>query len=251
MKQPIFQIMINPIDKQVNFIYNFVKDSINDDIDWYLKDFNLDKSELIALSNEELKEKINQSVSEIYLQRADDFMQMLDELCKKVDENYQFVLDEFSRIFGVGYKDEQEYKVCIGVSQICPRYLSDYSFDVCLNHSIDDNFETILHELTHFYWFDKITKLYPNIKKSEFEQPHLTWLLSEIVVDAILKNSNFNKFLVYKPAYNYFYEVDFNGKNMMDLFSDMYKKSKDMEEFIVASTEFVNGNKDFFKKLID
>ena len=41
MKQPIFQVVIKPIDKQVNFIYNFVKASINEDINWYLKDFNL------------------------------------------------------------------------------------------------------------------------------------------------------------------------------------------------------------------
>jgi len=247
MKKPNFKIYIKPIEKELEVIYSFVLERKNNK--WILEYFNIDYNVFYSKNLEDRKEFLKKFVYKKYKEEKKQFDFKIYKINEKLNENLDLILNEFANIFNICYDGEEIYKVEMGISPMCPRYLDEKSFDINVLSNINYNFQIILHEMVHFYWFKKLKSLYPNIERREFERPRLSWLLSEIVVDPILKNTGLSKFIVNNPAYEIFYESEINGQNLIEKFNDIYKNSNNIEGFIKESMEFVMLNKTFFENL--
>lgn len=197
MKKPIFKFKIDEINDQVHFTKGYL-DNCNDD-DHLFNFLSISNQVYKGLKEDEKIEFLENFYKEKYQLNKQKFEKIEKEITQKINQNYTLIVDEFARIFDVKYKGLQEYEIYWGICPICPRFLDYFCFNLCINDSCEENFETLLHEMTHFYWFDLFKKEYPQIDKTQYETPHLPWLISEIVVDCILKNSKFSQFIVYPP----------------------------------------------------
>ena len=157
------------------------------------------------------------------------------------DKHQNRIFEEFSTIFNLSYKGSRECLGEININPVCPRFYDDWSFDVSFS-DISNVIETTLHELTHFFWFDKWKTVFPDWKRSDFESPSLVWLFSEIAIDAIFKNTWFKKLSSEKPAYDCFYNIEINGLNMLDYLNTLFKKNT-IEDFMKKGYEYIKSNK--------
>lgn len=143
---------------------------------------------------------------------------------------------------------KEEITAYVGLIPIFPRYLESFSFAFCPNLDDKKIIETIAHETCHFAWFKKFKSMYPNINESTFENPHIEWKLSEMVVDPILNSkevqSVFNE-LFKERAYDNFYSITYKDKNVMKELINIFNKEDKIEEKIKTSYEYI---KEVFKE---
>ncbi|MFQ6704385.1 MAG: hypothetical protein ACLRFP_04880 [Alphaproteobacteria bacterium] len=131
----------------------------------------------------------------------------------------------------------------VGLNPICPRDLSDNSFSVY--YYFDPNYAVAvaLHEITHFVWFNAWQKHFHD-DEEEYNFPHLKWLLSELVVETIIRNSEIAK-LISPPqyiAYDYFYRMDIDGKPIFDTLHDMHTNRKSFTDFMETAYDWIRKN---------
>jgi len=55
----------------------------------------------------------------------------------------------------------------------------------------------MIHEISHFYFFQKFSEIYPEIGKDKYDSPHIEWLMSEIMVENILNDERMQKVFKY------------------------------------------------------
>ena len=131
----------------------------------------------------------------------------------------------------------------VGLNPICPRNVSDHTFDIY--HYFETNYaiSTALHEITHFAWFTFWQKHFKD-DPEEYDFPQLKWLLSEIVVETIIRNSDIET-LAEPPqyiAYSYFYDMTINGELIFDTMKRMYLERKDIYDFMERSYAWIKDN---------
>lgn len=77
------------------------------------------------------------------------------------------------------------------------------------------------------------------------------WLFSESAIDALFKEPLLKKYCYKeKPAYEYFYDVTLQEKNMIQVFAKLYRKSLSIEDFMIQGYHLIQANKEFFEKLV-
>lgn len=128
------------------------------------------------------------------------------------------------------------------LNPVCPRYIKDSSFSVFYKQKPEHAIPTAFHEMTHFVWFH-FWHEYFNDDITEYESPHLKWLLSEIVVETIMRNSKIND-ICQQPqyAYSYFYNMGIDGRLLFDTMKMFYTHSKTLREFMEQSYKYVQSN---------
>ncbi len=113
----------------------------------------------------------------------------------------------------------------IAYNPICPRYLPDNAFDVFYLNSERGALGMAIHEVIHFVWFYVWNRHFGD-KVEEYETPHLKWILSEMVVDTIMRDERLASINPYYQnggcVYNYFYTMNIGGKNILETLYGMY-----------------------------
>lgn len=139
----------------------------------------------------------------------------------------------------------------VGLDPICPRNISDHSFHIYHYFETGYAMSTALHEITHFVWFYFWQKHFKD-KPDEYDYPHLKWLLSEIVVETIIRNSKIND-LIKQPqyiAYSYFYCMEIGGELIFDTMKKLYLERKDIYDFMEKSYDWIQKNETELRKKI-
>lgn len=125
-------------------------------------------------------------------------------------------------------------------SPICPRYLDRNSFDNFYLESEKGALGTALHEIIHFIWFYVWHQNFGDAY-SEYETPHLKWILSEMVVEPIMRDDRLggiNPYYADKSCvYSYFYTMKIDGKDILDTLYEMLK-SMPMRDFMESSYKY-------------
>lgn len=139
----------------------------------------------------------------------------------------------------------------VGLNPICPRYIPNHSFT--LYHFFDPQYSMslALHEITHFVWFYFWQKHF-NDDVAEYDFPHIKWLLSELVVETIIRNSRIND-LTEMPlyiAYYYFYDMTINGVLIFDTLKELYLNRKDIYDFMEKSFDWIKKNETELRRKI-
>ena len=131
----------------------------------------------------------------------------------------------------------------VGLNPICPRNISDHSFHVYHYFETTYAMSTALHEITHFAWFYFWQKHFKD-NPGEYDYPNIKWLMSEIVVETIIRNSKIND-LVEQPkwiAYSYFYDMNINGELIFETMKKLYLNRKDIYDFMEKSFDWIKAN---------
>lgn len=131
----------------------------------------------------------------------------------------------------------------VGLNPICPRDIESHTFDIY--HYFDPRYAitTALHEITHFAWFYFWNKHFKD-NPEEYDFPNIKWLLSEIVVETIIRNSDIND-LIEQPeyiAYSYFYDMKIGNELIFDTMKHLYMNRKDIYDFMDKAFEWIKSN---------
>lgn len=131
----------------------------------------------------------------------------------------------------------------VGINPICPRDLSDNSFSVYYYFEPNYAVSVALHEITHFVWFYAWQQHFKD-DKEEYNFPHLKWLLSELVVETIIRNSEIAK-LAPPPqyiAYKYFYSMDIGGTPIFETLHYMCANRTSIQDFMERAYNWIRKN---------
>ncbi len=139
----------------------------------------------------------------------------------------------------------------VSLNPICPRDLSQNSFTVFYKTDENRFLETMLHEVIHFIWFDIWQNHFKDNCK-EYESPHMKWILSEMVVDTLVKNTAighlFSSTGLKNAVYKYFYTMKINNTFVLEALSQLYKNSTDIIQFMEQAYTYCQTNETVIRK---
>lgn len=230
-------------ESDVKFIYFHQQD--NTPMWWKKMLFNahpsLDFEYAQSLSQDERFEYLHRELLKIKNNKQNDIensVQMFSNAWNKIADKLN---DAYSSAFGMDCSGILNNMVgLVGLNPICPRDLSDNSFSIYYLFEPNYTISMALHEITHFVWFYAWQKHFHD-DMAEYNFPHLKWLLSELVVETIIRNSEIAK-LTPPPqyiAYNYFYNMYIDGKLIFETLLDMYKNRKSFTEFMECAYNWI------------
>lgn len=142
------------------------------------------------------------------------------------DTHRTVVEEAFSDIFDFPLADRfNDMTGNISFNPICPRYLETRSFDVFYLNSERGALGMALHEITHFVWFEKWHAHFGD-DPTEYETPHLKWILSEMVVESLLADERLKPLNPYAghSVYDYFYTLTLDGKPALETLDALYRQ---------------------------
>lgn len=127
----------------------------------------------------------------------------------------------------------------VSINPIMPRFLREHSFDVFYMNSERGAIGSGIHELIHFVWFHVWHELFGD-SYDEYERPALKWILSEMVVESVMKDPRLSSINPYFPRenggciYPYFFDMVVNDSLILDTLDEMYR-SRNILEFMKTS----------------
>ncbi len=148
-----------------------------------------------------------------------------------------------------------DLKCNVSLNPISPRFLLDNSFEVFYLNSERGAIGMSIHEIIHFVWFYTWNKVFDD-SYDEYERPSLKWILSEMVVESIMKDTRLSSINPYFPRenggciYSYFFDMKANGISVIDAIDKMYQEN-DIKNFMKKSYEFCLENEKEIRKHIE
>ena len=232
---------VKNLDDQISIIKDFLSD-INDMSLLIADYFSID----IYQDGKSKNLDIERKVTSLYNTRKPEFEDKVQYFQKLWETKSKFINDELKMVFGKEFNFECD--AYINLNPIWPRYLDTNSFDVHVD--ADDSFllASATHEICHFIWFSVWKQNFPHCTREQYDYPHLEWLISEIVIDPIFKNSHLKE-LSTTPAYDYFYTDTIQGEIVVNIANRLYVESANISEFQHKIYDFFRNN-DEWKKLI-
>ena len=116
------------------------------------------------------------------------------------------------------------------LNPICPRFLKERYFDVFYMNSERGALGLSLHEVIHYFWFHVWNSHFGD-SYDEYETPSLKWILSEMVVEAIMSDERLSSLNPYFPKanggciYPYFQNMIANGTPILDTIDTLYRRN--------------------------
>lgn len=124
----------------------------------------------------------------------------------------------------------------LSMNPVEPRFLKERCYDTFYLNSESGAIGGGIHEIIHFVWFYVWNRLYKD-SYDEYERPSLKWILSEMVVESVMKDERLSSINPYFPRenggciYPYFFDMVVDGKLILDTLDTMYK-SQAIEDFM-------------------
>ena len=121
----------------------------------------------------------------------------------------------------------------LSMNPVEPRFLKERCYDTFYLNSERGAIGGGIHEVIHFVWFYVWNRLFED-SYDEYERPSLKWILSEMVVDSVMRDERLNSVNPYFPrthVYSYFFNMMVDGKPILDTLEAMYK-SQCIEDFM-------------------
>lgn len=142
----------------------------------------------------------------------------------------------------------------ITLNPVGPRFLKDHYFDIFYKNSERGAIGISIHEMIHFVWFHVWNKTFQD-SNDEYDTPHLKWILSEMVVESIMRDERLSSINPYFPrenggcVYGYFQDMIIKDKYILDTLEDIYQKNN-MIDFMRKSYEYCLENEEAIRRHI-
>lgn len=120
-----------------------------------------------------------------------------------------------------------------------PRFLKEHSYDTFYLNSERGAIGGGVHEIIHFVWFYVWNGLFGD-SYDEYERPSLKWILSEMVVESVMKDERLSSINPYFPrenggcVYPFFFDMTIDGEPILDTLDAMYT-SLPIKDFMKSS----------------
>lgn len=214
----------------------------------------LDKSKGLYGSWSKRKEYLTTELSKIYDQEQNTFHTQLKIYLHQWKTNQKTLTEIFSHIFNIDCRPLfNQMHAQISLNPICPRYLNSQTFSIFYKFGPKQFLNMVIHEVTHFLWFYVWQQNFHD-NTAEYDKPHLKWLLSEMVIDTLIKNTKLNTLYAQedldKPAYNYFYNIKIQNIPLLDTLKEIYLNSKNIQTFMQNSYLYLQINETTIRKQI-
>ena len=127
----------------------------------------------------------------------------------------------------------------LSMNPIEPRFLKEHCYDIFYLNSERGAIGESIHEIIHFVWFYVWNRLFHD-SYDEYESPSLKWILSEMVVESVMRDNRLSSINPYFPRenggciYPYFFDMKADGKLILDTLDDMYR-TQNIESFMKNS----------------
>ena len=136
-------------------------------------------------------------------------------------------------------QDDEIINALLSINCVCPYDFEKGIIYINYRKSVEEIQETCIHELIHYYRFNKWKELF-----KEMYEEDLVWSFSEIAIDAIFKETDLKQYCVSQfPAHKHLYEINYNNQNMMEYFRILYRKNS-ITEFMKIGIESVRKFKE-------
>lgn len=196
--------------------------------------------------NRAIVEEIQDTIAELYASKERVIEGKVISYQEQWDHHEKLINDRFSSIFQFDTNGIFDNLVCnITLNPISPRYLKECVFDVFYLNSDGGSLGSALHEITHYLWFH-LWNARHNDSYEQYESPSLIWILSEAVVEQILKDAEFNKINPYhkgENAYSCFYNMMIGETPLYDHLDAIYKNNS-IDKFMERSYQFMVENEE-------
>ena len=142
----------------------------------------------------------------------------------------------------------QDLQVCLSLNPIEPRCLREHRFDLFYLNSPQGAVGAALHEIIHFFYFYVWNGLFDD-PPDACEAPALPWLLSEMVVEPIMRDERLRSINPYFErenggcVYPYFYDMTLDGRPLLDTLYEMYR-AQPIDAFMRESYAFLQAHED-------
>lgn len=171
---------------------------------------------------------------ENYIKYIDDFYTNHDEELEEARKDTELCFDEVKDVlfaelhkyFNRDYRNEN-YTCFLSIFNCNPRYLETKSFQVCYKRSRDMRKEVVIHELTHFAFYDFCNTI--GVKDSG-----ALWELSEIYNVIFLNLPSIQKAI---GAEELLFYPDL--KNKLEAIKQIWAKKLNAEKFIKESMKYL------------
>lgn len=200
----------------------------------------LDKAYAAALPFPKRKEYIERALKEVYAELSDTINQKTELYYRHWSACKEQITDALSDAFGVDCGELfNDLRCSVSMNPISPRFLRERRFDIFYLNSEKGAVGQSIHEIIHFLWFYVWNRLFKD-SYDEYERPSLKWILSEMVVESIMKDERLASINPYFPReqggciYPYFFDMRVGGGLILDTLDDMYK-SMSIESFMQNS----------------
>ena len=135
-----------------------------------------------------------------------------------------------SDAFGVNCADLFNDIQCnLSLNPIEPRFPKEHRYDTFYLNSERGAIGGGIHEIIHFIWFYVWNRLFGD-SYDEYERPSLKWILSEMVVESVMKDerlSSINPYFLRENGgciYPYFFDMTVDGRLILDTLDAMYRR---------------------------
>ena len=150
------------------------------------------------------------------------------------------ITEALSDAFGMNCVDLfNDIRCNLSLNPIEPRFLKEHRYDTFYLNSERGAIGGGIHEIIHFVWFYVWNNLFGD-DYDEYERPSLKWILSEMVVESVMKDERLSSINPYFPRQNggciypYFFDMMVDGKLILDTLDAMYR-DRSIEDFMRSS----------------
>lgn len=143
----------------------------------------------------------------------------------------------------------------VSMNPIEPRFIRERRFDIFYLNSERGAIGESIHEMIHFVWFYVWNRVFKD-NYDEYERPSLKWILSEMVVESVMKDNRLSSLNPYFPRenggciYPYFFNMKIDNFLVLDVLDDMYR-SHDIVTFMKNSYAYCQKHESEIRLHID
>lgn len=151
--------------------------------------------------------------------------------------------DAFALDAHVLFNDLKGY---ITLNPVCPRFLREHCIDVFHLNSHRGCIGLTIHEMIHFLWFHVWNSIHHD-SYDEYERPSLKWILSEMVVESIMRDERLSSINPYFPrenggcVYRYFQDMVIENRPILETLDEIYR-AHSMPEFMKCGYDYCLKN---------
>lgn len=197
----------------------------------------LDRTYAGKLPFSERKQYIERTLRTIYTEREG----AINEKVKLYSRHWAVCKEQITEALSDAFEIDcfnsfNDLRCYVSMNPISPRFLTERSFEVFYLNSENGAIGTAIHEIIHFVWFHVWNSLFHD-SYDEYETPSLKWILSEIVVESVMRDERLSSINPYFPRehggciYPYFFDMIVNGKPILDTLDAMYR-SQNIKDFM-------------------
>ena len=212
----------------------------------------LDKAYAASLPFAERKNYIEHTMHIVYAELEDTINEKVALYARHWDTCKAQITAALSDAFDVDCANIfNDIRCNLSMNPIEPRFLKERCYDTFYLNSERGAIGGGIHEIIHFVWFHVWNGLF-NDSYEEYERPSLKWILSEMVIDSVMRDerlSSINPYFPKEHVYPYFFNMMVDGKPILDTLNAMYR-NQSIEDFMRNSYVYCKEHESIIREYI-